>query len=561
MGSEMCIRDRPWGLMPNGDLWHVIHQHVLAKGSDHITCSKVKGHATDQDVSNGIATREDKLGNDTADKVADLGVQCQTAWMHHLCHIFHVRQYVFQRLLHEIYDLFIDVQNFQSESRVHLATQLHLNGGDDSQQGIAPALPYQPPSWGQRRLSMRRYNKAMHATSDSVFVRVYAFLSTLDVCDLQQVAEQQPVQGCSWLELFSFFELQGGHSSTDAVSMPQESIISALAGFKRTVLHVADVCLDAAQRALFGPSKLTIRRLKSLGYSNHCACMNMQVFFPPELQRPLRNTLLSLRMPISTHVSTKLDEGAIFLKAVPIPLKGAPAWRKSSFFRCSNAISLSVATLSSESVPSLLGRNPLVLLCPVVACRHMRDVTTTPLYNKGKWSSLSCAKCARMATCRKWLCICGVPWFGCTHHGPVGFVCGKASGSVKRERPQTVPAPVPTTFSNNESFPRTPIDATIAFDGDPARKRAHLQKRGLKRRLSRTSDNSSAVASVSRLRLLREPALQAAATSSSDHTVMMDVFREPAHQTLNPSSSACSLSVSQCTGPRACEPASGAHPS
>ena len=74
---------------------------------------------------------------------------------------------------------------------MHLATQLHLNGGDDSQQGIAPALPYQPPSWGQRRLSMRRYNKAMHDTSDLMFVRVFAFLRTLDVCELQQVAGQQ----------------------------------------------------------------------------------------------------------------------------------------------------------------------------------------------------------------------------------------------------------------------------------------------------------------------------------------------------------------------------------
>ena len=70
---------RPWGLMPNGDLWHVIHQHVLAKGSDHITCTKVKGHATDQDVSNGIATREDKLRNDTADKVADSVPDCLDA--------------------------------------------------------------------------------------------------------------------------------------------------------------------------------------------------------------------------------------------------------------------------------------------------------------------------------------------------------------------------------------------------------------------------------------------------------------------------------------------------
>ena len=142
----------------------------------------------------------------------------------------------------------------------------------------------------------------------------------------------------------------------------------------------------------------------------------MQVSFPPELQRPLRNTLLRLRMPISTQVSSKLNEGALFLKAIPIPLKGAPAWRKCSHFRCSDAISQSVASHVCDSVPSHLGKVPLVLLCPVVACRHLRDVTTTSLYSKSKWSSLSCAKCARMTTCRKWLYICGVPWYGCNHH-------------------------------------------------------------------------------------------------------------------------------------------------
>ena len=93
---------RPWGLMPHGDLWEVIHQHVLSKGGNHITCTKVKGHAIDLDVSDGIASREDQLGNDYADKAADLGVQSQAIRLHHLCHIFHVGQFLFQRLFRDI---------------------------------------------------------------------------------------------------------------------------------------------------------------------------------------------------------------------------------------------------------------------------------------------------------------------------------------------------------------------------------------------------------------------------------------------------------------------------
>ena len=81
---------RPWGLMPNGDLWQAIHSHELSKGIDNITCAKVKGHTTVVDVIDGIVTSEDRQGNNEADRAADLGVQSKVAWLHHLCHVFQI---------------------------------------------------------------------------------------------------------------------------------------------------------------------------------------------------------------------------------------------------------------------------------------------------------------------------------------------------------------------------------------------------------------------------------------------------------------------------------------
>ena len=62
---------RPWSIQKDGDLWP-------NKGPESIRISKVKGHATETNIEAGIATKEDKEGNDKADKYADEGVKGHT---------------------------------------------------------------------------------------------------------------------------------------------------------------------------------------------------------------------------------------------------------------------------------------------------------------------------------------------------------------------------------------------------------------------------------------------------------------------------------------------------
>ena len=134
-----------------------------------------------------------------------------------------------------------------------------------------------------------------------------------------------------------YFELCGGYVCSGAAT-PQRSITNTLAQFKRTVLQVCDVSLDHQQRSFFAPSKVAVRRLKSLCFSNHCACFNAQVFFPVHLQSPLRNSLLSLRMAVTRQVSEQIDRGSFFVKDTKIPMKGVPAWRRAHFVRSSSVI-------------------------------------------------------------------------------------------------------------------------------------------------------------------------------------------------------------------------------
>ena len=76
-GSKRFINPfrKAWGLQTDGDLWEQAWRAVLKRGSMNQQLRKVKGHATEEDVEKGVATKEDKVGNDNSDILADKGVQ------------------------------------------------------------------------------------------------------------------------------------------------------------------------------------------------------------------------------------------------------------------------------------------------------------------------------------------------------------------------------------------------------------------------------------------------------------------------------------------------------
>ena len=63
-----------WGVQTDGDLWEMAWKAICTRGVENQAIRKVKGHATTKDVQDGVATKEDKIGNDTSDTNADIGV-------------------------------------------------------------------------------------------------------------------------------------------------------------------------------------------------------------------------------------------------------------------------------------------------------------------------------------------------------------------------------------------------------------------------------------------------------------------------------------------------------
>ena len=66
---------KPWGSQVDGDLWEQAWIAAKTRGVGNQTLRKVKGHATEKDVAEGMSTAKDRDGNDKSDELADQGVE------------------------------------------------------------------------------------------------------------------------------------------------------------------------------------------------------------------------------------------------------------------------------------------------------------------------------------------------------------------------------------------------------------------------------------------------------------------------------------------------------
>ena len=64
---------KPSPLQKDGDLIAYIQGIVEKRGRSTVKVANVKGHASDEMVANGSVRRQDKDGNEAADRAADLG--------------------------------------------------------------------------------------------------------------------------------------------------------------------------------------------------------------------------------------------------------------------------------------------------------------------------------------------------------------------------------------------------------------------------------------------------------------------------------------------------------
>ena len=192
-----------------------------------------------------------------------------------------------------------------------------------------------------------------------------------------------------------------------------------------------------------------------------------------------------------------------------------PAWRRSSLFTSlhgTNVLKHDIERLdysagrSSNSHQLLQPPATCLLYCPHKACSKIRECASIKLFDKGKWGSLKCPHCLHSCTSRKWLCSCGIPWFGCALHSCTGFACRPLTHRA-RALPSTC-TPGKAAWSNSSAPPQTLVVQNQG-EGPVTRhtKRRRLSgKSCLARSVSSSrkrlnESNEQAIASIKRLRM------------------------------------------------------------
>ena len=140
-------RSKPWALQTDGDLWLLFYTHAHAKGLDSIAVDWAKGHTTLDDVSTGITTLWNHLGNGKADILATHGVETHGEGILQLGHIFDSRQSILVKIVIAIFTHFEAV--FDAEAKRKLLMRTLLSNGEVMPIRISPMLPSIPVGSGR----------------------------------------------------------------------------------------------------------------------------------------------------------------------------------------------------------------------------------------------------------------------------------------------------------------------------------------------------------------------------------------------------------------------------
>ena len=137
---------RPWGMQPDGDMWAILDEIINVRGKHATKGTKIKGHATDEDVRKGLTTPSDKQGNDSADKMVHRGYDSYGLRRRALCALHDERWDHYATLVGKIQKMMIAIIAATRKRRDEVTSQVFSGGGRPQRLLHATAPPLGDPS-------------------------------------------------------------------------------------------------------------------------------------------------------------------------------------------------------------------------------------------------------------------------------------------------------------------------------------------------------------------------------------------------------------------------------
>ena len=131
---------KPWHLIRDGDLWHIFWDLLLAKSPSAVSFTKVKGHATDKDIKDGLSTATHKAANDQADAMASKGVRENAAGLVDLSALLVRQEQRYAEFLNLIHSFILNRHNAIIAEDRRLSTLTHGNRSCETTQVVTDML-------------------------------------------------------------------------------------------------------------------------------------------------------------------------------------------------------------------------------------------------------------------------------------------------------------------------------------------------------------------------------------------------------------------------------------
>ena len=197
-------REPRWAQLSDGDLWHDYWHAICAKGPNSVALSKVKGHATIQDIQSGITTPMDKHGNDVADSLATQAREARDDNLSGISDYFAGRQSQYVDFVFSLHSYILHMAKAIFDAREQHAKRERALGLQSDKVSINNSLPY-------ARLDCAVYPDLIMLPRDTfthLASGTHMIIGFLSGWTWAMAPANTP--GCTWLELCILFFLHGG---------------------------------------------------------------------------------------------------------------------------------------------------------------------------------------------------------------------------------------------------------------------------------------------------------------------------------------------------------------
>ncbi len=404
-----------WQTTSDGDLWQHFEEAAKAKGWKSIRITKVKGHATHQQVAEGAIRSCDKIGNDEADRAADIAVQTHGKDVVGIAKILHHRHFLYTRFMQKVVKHIIEAYLIHKRL-IEMLTSKSMGKPDKVNfQPLQVQTPHNtcnPIHKVSLQGNIARFAK--FSSKRKASMSVWAFLDQLEFAECTN-----QFHATTWMELYLIYRARGFPKlirDNPCKARSRATVRMQLKEFKNTVRGIVQRGLaDESQAEAFRPIKVTHDRFINLGVKGRFPAINCSIVVDDALRAVLEHNLIALGRRISNRDIQKFYNGDLALTPNIPNLNGRVGW--DSKLRQLPGCTVESKPIVDNECKQGASKRPISPVCFQCPSCNASDLSSNKAFQlKDLDATCKCKSCKQKIKVKDWLCRCHLKWHICSTH-------------------------------------------------------------------------------------------------------------------------------------------------